>query len=90
VLGSYSSYDHYPFDPGKPEHTILTIAFDVFTYCHRSSRSCNTPTVDSLPEDCKLSACGRQPVVPFSFYCHFIFLTAINLLMFVLVRKDFY
>jgi hypothetical protein len=30
VLGSYSSYDHYPFDPSKPEHTILTVVFDVF------------------------------------------------------------
>jgi hypothetical protein len=72
VLGSYSSNDHYPFDPGKPEHTILTVVFDVFTYCHRSSKSCNTLAVDSLAEDCKLSACGRQPVIPSSFYYHLI------------------
>jgi hypothetical protein len=67
VLGSYSSYDHYPFDPGKLEHTILIVAFNVFTYCHRSSGSCNTPAVDSLAEDCKLSACRRQHIVSFSF-----------------------
>jgi hypothetical protein len=52
--------------------TLLTLKFDVFAYCHRSSGSCNTPAVDSLAEDCKLSACGRQPVVPFSFCCHLI------------------
>jgi hypothetical protein len=59
VLGSYSSYNHYPFDPGKPDHTILTIAFDVFAYSHKSARFCNTPTIDSLAKYCKLSACGR-------------------------------
>ena len=56
VFGSYSNYNHYLFDPSKPEHTILTIAFDAFTYCHRSSGSCNTHAVDSLAEDCKRSA----------------------------------
>ena len=35
VLIDYPSYDHYPFDPGKLEHTILVGAVDVFTYCHR-------------------------------------------------------
>ena len=59
VLGNYSSYSHYPMDPGKPEHTILTVALGVFAYCHRLSGSCNTPAVDSLAEDYKLSACGR-------------------------------
>jgi hypothetical protein len=32
VLGCYFSYNHYPFDPGKPEHTILTVIFDVFAF----------------------------------------------------------
>ena len=31
----YPSYDHYPFDPGKLVHTILSTAIDVSTYCHR-------------------------------------------------------
>jgi hypothetical protein len=30
VLDCYSSNDHYPFDLGKLEHTILTVVFDVF------------------------------------------------------------
>ena len=88
VLDRYSNDNHYPFDPGRLVHTILTILFDVFASFHKLSRSCNTPAVDSLAKDYKLSACGRQPIVPFNFYCHFIFLTAINLLMFVPVRKD--
>jgi hypothetical protein len=67
VLGSYSSYNHYPFDLSKPEYTILTIAFDVFAYCHRLCGSCNIPAVNSLAENCKLSACGRQPVVSLVF-----------------------
>jgi hypothetical protein len=32
VLGSYSSYDYYLFDPGMPEHTILNVTFDVFAF----------------------------------------------------------
>jgi hypothetical protein len=32
VLGCYFSYNHYPFDPGKPKHTILTVIFDVFAF----------------------------------------------------------
>jgi hypothetical protein len=72
VFGSYSSYNHYPLDPGKPEHTILTFAFGVFAYCCMPSRPCNTPAVGSLAEDCKLNVCGRQLVVTFSFYCHLI------------------
>ena len=60
VLGSYSSYNHYPLDPGKQEHTTtLTFAFGVFACCHMPSRSCNTLAIESLAEDCKLSACGR-------------------------------
>ena len=74
MLGNYSSYSHYPVDPSKPGHTILTVALGVFAYCHRLSGSCNTPVVDSLAEDCKLSACGRQPVVNFSFCCPLIWL----------------
>ena len=35
VLIDYPSYDHYPFDPVKLEHTILTGVVDVFSYCHR-------------------------------------------------------
>ena len=35
VLIDYPSYDHYPFDLGKLEHTILASAIDVFTYCHK-------------------------------------------------------
>jgi hypothetical protein len=35
VLIDYPNYDHYPFDPGKPLHTILGIAIDESTYCHR-------------------------------------------------------
>ena len=32
VLGCYFSYDHYPFDPSNPEHTIITVTFDVFAF----------------------------------------------------------
>jgi hypothetical protein len=32
VLDSYSNDDHCPFDPGRPEHTILTVTFDVFAF----------------------------------------------------------
>ena len=59
VLDSYYSDNHYPFDPGRLEHTILTVSFDVFASFHKLSGSCNTPAINSLAEDCKLSACGR-------------------------------
>jgi hypothetical protein len=43
----------------------------------------------SLAEDVKLSACGRHPSLFFLSFCFILFfLIAINLLMFVLVRKD--
>jgi hypothetical protein len=32
VLDSYSSNDHYPFDLGKSEHTILIVIFDVLAF----------------------------------------------------------
>ena len=35
VLIDCPSYNHYPFDLGKLEHTILVGVVDVFTYCHR-------------------------------------------------------
>jgi hypothetical protein len=65
----------------------LLLLMCLHSHCHRSSRSCNTPDVDNLAEYCKLSTYGRQPIVPFNFYCHFIFQTAINFLMFVPVKK---
>jgi hypothetical protein len=65
----------------------LLLLMCLHSHYHRSSRSCNTLAIDSLAKDCNFSACGRQPIVPFNFYCHFIFLIAINHLMFVSVKK---
>jgi hypothetical protein len=71
VSDGYSCYNHVTLDPGKQENTTLTSAFGVFAGCHMPSESCNTPAIESLAEDYKLSAYGRQPIVPFSFCCHF-------------------
>jgi hypothetical protein len=67
VFDGYSSYNHVTLDPSKQENTTLTSAFGVFAGCHMPSESCNTPAIESLAEDYKLSAYGRQPIVPFSF-----------------------
>jgi hypothetical protein len=32
VLDSYSSDDHYPFDPDRPKYIILTITFYMFAF----------------------------------------------------------
>jgi hypothetical protein len=68
---SYYSYNHVPLGPDKQENTTLTFAFGVFAYYHMSFGSCNAPIVKSLAEDCKLSACGRQPFITLSFLLSF-------------------
>ena len=70
VFDGYSSYNHVTLDPSKQENTTLTSVLGALAYYHMSSRSCNAPTIKSLAEDYKLSTCGRQPFVTFSFCCH--------------------
>ncbi|XP_059428547.1 uncharacterized protein LOC132162318 [Corylus avellana] len=57
VLNGYSSYNQVPLDPDEQENTTLTIPFGVFAYYRMSFGSCNALAVESLAEDCKLSAC---------------------------------
>ena len=91
VLGSYSSHINYPLDPSKPEHTTtLTFAFGVFACCPMPSGSCNTPAIENLTEDCKLSACGRQPIVTISFCCHLIWFSYFVFVVIVFFRKSVY
>jgi hypothetical protein len=54
------------------------------------SRSCNTPVIESLAEDCKLSACGRQPIVPFGFCCHLIWCSYFVFVVIVFFKKSVY
>jgi hypothetical protein len=42
VFGSYSNYNHYSLDLGKPEHTSLTVALGVSTYCCWPVGFCNS------------------------------------------------
>jgi hypothetical protein len=63
VFDGYSSYNHVTLDPGKQENTTLTFVLGALAYYHMPSGSCNTHVVDSLAEDCKLSACGRHPLL---------------------------
>ena len=72
VFDGYSSYNHVTLDPGKQENTTLTSVFGAFAYYHMPSGSCSALTIKSLVEDYKLSACGRQHFVTFSFCCHLI------------------
>jgi hypothetical protein len=81
VFDGYSSYNHVTLDPSKQENTTPTSAFSMFACCHMLSGSCNTPVIESLAEDCKLSTCGRQPIVPFSFCCHLIWCSYLFLLL---------
>jgi hypothetical protein len=67
VLNDNSSYNHVPLDADKHENTTLTSAFGAFAYCCMPFGSCSSPIMESLAEDCKLSTCGRQPLVTFSF-----------------------
>jgi hypothetical protein len=67
VLDGYSSYHDVPLDPDKQKTTILTFAFGVVAYCRMPFGSCNALTVESMAKDCKLSTCGRQSFVTFSF-----------------------
>jgi hypothetical protein len=90
VFDGYSSYNHVTLDPGKQENTTLTSAFGVFAGCHTPSESCNTPAIESLAEDYKLSAYGRQPIVPFSFCCHLIWLSYFVFVVIVFFRKSVY
>ena len=91
MLGSYSSYNHYPLDPSKPKHTTtLTFALGVFACRHMLSGSCNTLAIESLDEGCKLSACGRKPIVTFSFCCHLIWFSYFGFVILVFFRKSDY
>jgi hypothetical protein len=72
VFDGYSSYSHVTLDPSKQENTTLTSILGAFAYCRMPSRSCNAPAMESLAKDCKLSVCRRQPLLTFSFCCHFI------------------
>jgi hypothetical protein len=90
VLGNYSSYNHYPLDPGKQENTTLTSAFGVLACCHMPSGSCNAPAINSLAEDCKLSASKRQPIATFSFSCHLIWFSYFVFVVIVFFRKSVY
>ena len=90
VFDGYSSYSHVILDPNKLENTTLTSVLGAFTYYHMSSRSCNAPTIKSLAEDCKLSAWGWQPFVPFNFYCHLIWFSYVVVVFVVFFRKTTY
>jgi hypothetical protein len=90
VFNGYSSYNHVTLDPGKKENTTLISVLGAFAYCHRPSGSCNAPVVDSLAEDCKLSACGRQPITTFSFCCHLIWFSYFVFVVIVFFRKSIY
>jgi hypothetical protein len=90
VFDGYSSYNHVTLDPDKQENTTLTSAFGVFACCHMPSGSCNTPAIESLAEDYKLSAYGRQPIVPFSFCCHLIWCSYFVFVVIVFFRKSVY
>ena len=91
VFDGYSSYNHVTLDPGKQENTTLTSAFGAFAYYHMSSGSCNALIVKSLAEDYKLSTCGRQPIVTFSFFCcHLIWFSYFVFVVIVFFRKSTY
>jgi hypothetical protein len=90
VFDGYSSYNHVTLDPGKQENTTLTSTFGVFSYCHMPFGSCNTPTIESLAEDYKLSAYERRPIVPFIFCCHLIWCSHFVLVVIVFFRKSIY
>jgi hypothetical protein len=90
VFNGYFSYNHITLDPGKKENTTLIFVLGVFAYCHRPSGSCNAPIVDSLAEDCKLSACGGQPITTFSFCCHLIWFSYFVFVVIVFFRKSIY
>jgi hypothetical protein len=68
VLDGYSSYNHFPLDLDEQENATLTITFGVFAYYCMPFGSCTAPVVESLAKDYKLSPCGRQPFVTFSFF----------------------
>ena len=90
VFDGYSNYNHVILDPDKQENTTLTSVLGAFAYYHMSSGSCNAPTIKSLAEDCKLSACGRQPFVTFNFYCHLIWFSYLVVVFVVFFRKATY
>jgi hypothetical protein len=54
------------------------------------SGSCNTPTIESLAKDYKLSACGRQPIVSFSFCCHLIWCSYFVFVVIVFFKEFVY
>jgi hypothetical protein len=90
VFDGYSSYNHVTLDPGKQENTTLTYAFGVFACCQMPSGSCNAPAINSLAEDCKLNACGRQPIATFSFCYHLIWFSYFVFVVIVFFRKSVY
>ena len=87
VFDGYSGYNHVTLDPGKHENTTLTSVLGAFAYYHMPSRSCNAPTVKSLAEDYKLSTCGRQPFVTFSFCCHLIWFYLLGVCLYCVFQE---
>jgi hypothetical protein len=87
VFDGYSSYNHVILDPTKRENTTLTSILGAVAYYHMSFGSCNTPTIKSLAENCKLSAFGRQPIFTFSLCCHLIWFSYFVFVIIVFFRK---